>query len=92
MAVDGFLFLGGFFVAKTVLRSDISNIRGAVVAIVARILRFWPVYILVLLIFYSILPHTGNGPYWSAITNQTKMCEHWWRSLFFLDNLIDNGR
>lgn len=92
MAVDGFLFLGGFFIAKVILETNVCDIRGAAVLIIGRILRFWPVYIVTLLIFYSLLPYMGSGPYWSAITSQTELCNHWWRSLFFLDNLIDNGK
>lgn len=33
-------------------------------AIVNRALRFWPSYIVVILIYYSLYVHSGSGPQW----------------------------
>ena len=33
-------------------------------AIVHRLLRFWPSYIVVIMFYYSIVIHTGEGPIW----------------------------
>lgn len=61
-------------------------------AVVNRILRFWPSYLIAVFIFYSVLLHLGSGPYWSSLQAQTQLCGHWWRSLLFIDNLVQNGK
>lgn len=92
LSVDGFLFIGGFFVGYGICRIKDYTASKIVITIINRTLRFWPVYILTLLFFYSIFPHLGSGPYWSSITSQTDLCNNWWRSALFIDNLYDWGR
>ena len=33
-------------------------------AIVHRVLRFWPSYTMVILLYYSVYIHTSSGPLW----------------------------
>ena len=92
LAVDGFLFVGGFFVGYGICKMKDYNVKKVGFVIVNRLLRFWPVLITTLLFFYSIFPHLGSGPYWSSVTAQTNMCKNWWRSALFIDNLYDWGK
>jgi peptidoglycan/LPS O-acetylase OafA/YrhL len=63
-AVDTFFLLGGFLVAYSFLREKSKNILKYPIAIVHRILRFWPSYLTTILVFYAIFIHTGSGPIW----------------------------
>lgn len=56
-------------------------------------LRFWPSYIVVILLYYSVYIHTRSGPLWkeNIIIGQIPYCEGAWKSLLFVDNLVDNG-
>lgn len=92
LSVDIFLFLGGFFVASMIVKDKNFTLLKIPYIIFNRLLRFWPSYIVSLLIFCGVLEYLGSGPYWFFINYQTMPCSHWWRSIFFLDNLIDNGK
>lgn len=58
-AVDVFFYIGGFLVAYSFLRNQMKSIMKYPLAIVHRLLRFWPSYIIAMLIYYSIMIHTG---------------------------------
>jgi len=62
-------------------------------AVVHRLLRFWPSYIVVILLYYSIQIHTGSGPMWGLhnTLGQIPDCASGWKALLFVDNLVDNG-
>lgn len=64
LAVDVFFWIGGFLVAFSVLRAHTKKLIKYPMAIVHRVLRFWPSYIMTLLIFYSVYLHLGGGPLW----------------------------
>ena len=61
------------------------------VAILQRILRIWPAYIVTILFFYSVLPHLGSGPKWDPLVTSVETCSTMWRPLLFVDNFINNG-
>ena len=54
-------------------------------------MRFIPSYLVAILIYYTIFPHLGSGPFWSLEANQVQTCDGMWRSLLFVDNLVNNG-
>ena len=60
-------------------------------AIVQRVLRFWPSYFFTILFYYSFYKHLGSGPSWDTDTWNVQMCDKMWKPLFFVDNLVDNG-
>lgn len=62
-------------------------------AIVHRILRFWPSYIMAMMIYYGIIIHTGSGPIWYKLqtAGQIDYCDSMWKSVIFVDNIVDNG-
>lgn len=63
-------------------------------AILHRVLRFWPSYIVIILLYYSVQIHVGDGPLWkeNLTLGQIPDCEGGWKALLFVDNLVDNGR
>ncbi len=58
-AVDVFFFLGGFLVAYSFLREKSKNPLKYPMAIVHRVLRFWPSYLMAILILYGVFLQTG---------------------------------
>lgn len=60
-------------------------------AILQRLLRFWPSYIMAMLIFYTIYLHLGSGPRWGSDQETVEYCSGMWRAIFFVDNLVDDG-
>ncbi len=92
-AVDVFFSVGGFLVAYSFLREKSKNPLKYPIAIVHRILRFWPSYITAILIYYGIFLHMGSGPFWHQVdkAGQVSECSRMWKSIFFVDNIVDNG-
>lgn len=64
LAVDVFFFIGGFLVAYSFMREKSKSVLKYPMAIVHRILRFWPSYVVAILLYYSIQIHTSSGPLW----------------------------
>jgi peptidoglycan/LPS O-acetylase OafA/YrhL len=67
-AVDIFFYLGGFllgYVFFTQLKRN--NVLIYIMAMVHRLLRFYPSYITAILIWYQIFPHSGTGPFWPQV-------------------------
>jgi hypothetical protein len=46
-----------------------------------------------ILIYYSVYIHTGSGPLWKEnnTLGQVPYCAQSWKTLLFVDNLVDNG-
>jgi peptidoglycan/LPS O-acetylase OafA/YrhL len=91
LAVDIFFFLAGFFLAFVFLREKGQRISTYLLAIIQRVLRIWPAYILVMMIYYSFFMHLGDGPRWQFHEPVINICSKMWRSIIFVDNLVDNG-
>jgi peptidoglycan/LPS O-acetylase OafA/YrhL len=67
IAVDTFFFVGGFLVTYSIIKNIKNHKKGFkfyLLAILQRALRFWPSYIFIILIYYSIYLHLGSGPQW----------------------------
>ena len=62
-------------------------------AIFHRVLRFWPSYLMAILILYAVFLQTGHGIFWfqNSATDQIDNCAQIWKPMFFVDNLVDNG-
>ena len=90
LAVDVFFFLGGFFTVYTIFRMKISN-KIFPLAILNRYMRLIPVYLITVLIFYSMMMHFGSGPLWVSNLKMVDYCDGMWRTFLFVDNLVNNG-
>jgi len=80
-------------VAYSFLRNQMKSMFKYPLAILHRLLRFWPSYIMALFLYSSIIIHLGEGPFWSKINilGQINFCNALWKPIFFMDNLVDNG-
>jgi peptidoglycan/LPS O-acetylase OafA/YrhL len=56
--------LGGFLVAYSFLREKSKSVLKYPMAIVHRVLRFWPSYLMAILILYAVFLQTGHGMFW----------------------------
>ena len=62
-------------------------------ALLHRLLRFWPSYITAILIFYTLYMHLGSGPFWHLQYDiAVRPCQKMWKPIFFVDNIVDNGQ
>jgi peptidoglycan/LPS O-acetylase OafA/YrhL len=92
ISVDVFFMLGGFFLAFVFLRQDKNNLSIYPLGIIQRALRIWPAYIIAMMFYYSVFMQLGSGPSWSKTYVDVQTCSTMWRSIFFIENLVDNGR
>lgn len=44
-----------------------------------------------MMIYYTIFPHLGSGPFWQNQVDLSNLCHSMWRPLLFVDNIVDNG-
>jgi peptidoglycan/LPS O-acetylase OafA/YrhL len=88
---DLFFFLGGFFLAYCFAKDLTPVPRKYFLVIFKRFLRILPCYVLTILIWYSMFMHLGGGPRWIPNQEYTNLCKNMWRTVLFVDNLINNG-
>ncbi|KAL4436160.1 hypothetical protein ABPG74_018144 [Tetrahymena malaccensis] len=102
-SVDVFFFLGGFFVAYVSadpkflqLFSFTKKLRMTIsffAAIVNRLFRIMPSYLVVLIIFWKYINYFGDSPTWFEFINFSKQCnDGWWIRVLLIDNLFDDGQ
>lgn len=65
-AVDIFFYVGGILLAYVFLRQANQSRAKYPLALVQRLLRFWPSYLFAMLIYYSVYLHLGDGPRWGV--------------------------
>jgi peptidoglycan/LPS O-acetylase OafA/YrhL len=65
-AVDVFFFVAGILLAYVFLRTDNINSTTYPMAFIQRVLRFWPSYLIAIMIYYSVYLHLGSGPRWGS--------------------------
>lgn len=55
-------------------------------------LKLYPLYLVVMLVYWFISPSLHAGPLWNAYTNQVEECSsYWWRYLLMIDNWFADG-
>jgi hypothetical protein len=91
-AVDSFFFLSGFLSSHVFLKK-LSNPgpKPPIVAVLfGRWLRLVPLYFIVMLISWNIVPIVGSGPFWFLYINeiQEKCSRNWWTNLLFINNFL----
>jgi len=90
LATDIFLFLSGFFLAYKF--TDLSSPAKYPMALGRKLLRIMPTYLFTLGFYYSVFLHLGSGPKWVLNDEYINICKNMWRSLLFVDNLVNNGK
>ena len=92
LSTDIFFFFSGFFMAYLFNKKADTSAKKYPLTIINRLLRILPTYILVILIWYSMFMHWGSGPRWLPNQQIANLCKNMWRSVLFIDNLVNNGR
>lgn len=90
LSVDVFFALGGFFLAFIMLR-NIITLKLCGLAIIQRVLRVWPAYILVMMFEYSLFMRLGSGVVWSKGEFVVELCTSMWKEILFVGNFVYNG-
>ncbi len=62
--MDIFFFVGGFFISYKFAKDLTGSILNFPLLILKRIFRYLPAYVLIILVWYSMFMHLGNGPKW----------------------------
>ena len=94
-SVDTFLFLSGFF-AAFVLHSKLKTMKVGVITygsvVLHRIVRIWPVYIFLIMLYWKISVYFGSGPIWGTYVNMANGCDRdWWKSMLFIESWFANA-
>ncbi len=92
LAVNTYLFLGGFLLAYSLQRAARkSPMFPYVVNLPHRLLRVYPTAAVALFLWWFIVPLCGSGPLWSTLqTRIERTCSaHWVSSLFLVSNLTE---
>lgn len=64
--IDIWLMISGFFLSYIALKqySNFMSVKVHLFRILRRFLRFWPLYIIMVMFTWKITPFLGNGPLW----------------------------
>jgi len=92
-AVDTFFFMSAFLATWGILRQ--LEKRSLTVGsywsmMLARYLRLTPTYLLVVVVYWQVLPYVSNGPNWyhTWVLNQAGDCDAtFWTNMLYINNL-----
>lgn len=92
LAVDTFFAISGFLLAIKVLerfsKKETVGFGDFMKYLAHRILRLWPVYIVTVLIYWQLIPFTGQAPMWDNFTDITSACSsNIWANILLVNNL-----
>ena len=95
-AVDTFLWLGAFLVTLGMLEQLKKNphpVKFYFGSVLHRIVRIWPTYFVIIMVYWKIAPLLGSGPIWPTFGIIASSCDNlgvlW--NLLFVDNFVDHG-
>jgi hypothetical protein len=55
-------------------------------------IKLYPLYLGILLIYWFVTPSLHAGPLWNVYMDQIDQCNaNWWRSIILIDNWFANG-
>jgi len=94
--VDSFLGLSGFFLSYIGLKKFLhkeSSVMIVLKGILYRFLRIWPLYVVVFLIVWKIIPLIGDGPFFGLIfNNEINSCYKQWPFILLMIENYTYGR
>ncbi|XP_067685737.1 O-acyltransferase like protein-like [Haliotis asinina] len=96
-AADTFFILSGTLLSYTFIRGIEKKTAAGekfkvtskfiILFYLHRVIRIWPCYLVVVMIFTNLLPYMGIGPRWQYATTAISQCkDHWWANVFFFSN------
>ena len=71
----------------------LKNIKSWALVYIHRYLRITPLYLFVLLFFWSLSMHLGSGPVWWLYWHYNDSCpDYWYSNILYLNNFIPDGK
>jgi peptidoglycan/LPS O-acetylase OafA/YrhL len=87
---DILFFISGFIFAKkgfTLIELENKPIKPLISNLVNKLWRLYPLYLLIIIIFWQISPTLHSGPIWYEYQSEAAQCNSsWWRVLLLIDN------
>ncbi|KAL4091363.1 hypothetical protein QTP88_026065 [Uroleucon formosanum] len=94
IAVEIFFIISGFF-TFILIEERLSSGKSLkfVYLMIYRIIRIFPTYISIIVIFAFVLPYMGDGPLWKLIVYpEAEFCrKNWWTNLLFINNYVHSN-
>ncbi|XP_069123537.1 nose resistant to fluoxetine protein 6-like [Argopecten irradians] len=94
LSVDSFFTLSGLLVSYLFMK-EMKREKGRINWFMFYFHRFWrltPVYMLVVFLDTSLIPHLGDGPFFSNGGPDTISCRTtWWANLLYINNFVKGG-
>lgn len=94
VAVEIFFIISGFF-TYILIEERLSSGKSLkfMFLMIYRIIRIYPTYITVIVIFAFVLPYMGDGPLWKLIVYpEAEFCrKNWWTNLLFINNYVHSN-
>ncbi|XP_060875360.1 nose resistant to fluoxetine protein 6-like [Metopolophium dirhodum] len=94
VAVEIFFIISGFF-TYILIEERLSSGKSLkfIFLVIYRIIRIYPTYITVIVIFAFVLPYMGDGPLWKLIVYpEAEFCrKNWWTNLLFINNYVHSN-
>ncbi|CAG9325188.1 unnamed protein product [Blepharisma stoltei] len=94
VSVDTFFWLAGLLVAYLLI-AEINSPKKAnwIMIYVHRYLRLTPLYLFVILFYWSLQKHIGNGPLWYRGNSINDPCKkYWWTDILYVNNFVPNWK
>ncbi len=74
---------------KSSKKEAVRGIRWVIPFLLHRILRILPTYFFVLLLWWKVAVHLGDGPFWPRWATFVAQCDaHAWTNMLFINNLV----
>ncbi|KAI5724799.1 hypothetical protein M8J77_007310 [Diaphorina citri] len=92
--LDTFFFISGFLLAWGIIQKLNKNrTLNYSTMILNRVVRMYPMYILIIAFTIWVLPYVGEGPMWKPYAEaESQYCKQsWWQNLLFVSTLNDYG-
>jgi len=98
-AVDTFFFLSGFLatwgIANQLSQRQLTT-KTFLMLLVGRYLRLTPTYLVVIMLYWKVLPALATGPFWHDVTalaaQQCSQDSNFVYNLLYLNNLLPKGK
>ena len=89
-SIDVWLSISGFFLSYIALKQyeEFKSVKIHLLRIVRRFLRFWPLYIVMVMFTWKVTPYVGNGPLWGyGVKYLENQCgSGFWNYIFLVEN------
>ncbi|XP_045478918.1 nose resistant to fluoxetine protein 6-like isoform X2 [Harmonia axyridis] len=90
LSVDTFFIVGGALVTYVYMQSMEKGKKfNIIIYYLHRYIRLTPALAALVLVVATVYPYLGNGPHWSDVRANQKMCQDvWWATIFYFQNYL----